>query len=63
MIITDVTDESKCCCSCKHNIRTRPDDDMHVICNCDKDGHYIGYVANFESVCDEWEEDTEWVNT
>ena len=23
--------------------------------NCDKDGHYIGYVANFTCVCDEWE--------
>ena len=59
MNIKDVTDESKCCCSCKHNIRTRYDDKMHVRCNCDKDGHYIGYVANFESVCDEWEGDSE----
>ena len=43
----------KCCCSCKHNIRTRKDD-LHVECNCEIDGHYIGYVANFESVCEEW---------
>lgn len=54
MIIKEVTDESKCCCSCKNNIRT-PVDDVHVRCNCDKDGHYIGYVANFTCVCDEWE--------
>ena len=60
MIIKDVTDERKCCCSCKHNKRTRYGDKMRYIrCNCDKDGHYIGYVANFESVCDEWEGDTE----
>lgn len=59
MTIKDVTDESKCCCSCKHNIRTSYDDKMHVKCNCDKDGHYIWYVANFESVCDEWEGDAE----
>ena len=54
MIIKYVTDESKCCCSCKHNIRTRHDN-YNVICNCNRDGHYIGYVSNFESVCDEWE--------
>lgn len=59
MIIKDVTEESKCCCSCKHNIRTRYDGTIHVRCNCDKDGHCIGYVANFESVCDEWEGDAE----
>ena len=60
MVIKDVTDERKCCCSCKHNKRTRYGDKMRYIrCNCDKDGHYIGYVANFESVCDEWEGDME----
>ena len=45
MIIKEVTDENKCCCSCKNNIRT-PIDDVHVRCNCDKDGHYIGYVSD-----------------
>ena len=54
MIIQDVTDDSKCCCSCKHNIRTF-DKDMHCTCTCERDGHYIGYVANFGDVCDEWE--------
>lgn len=56
MIIKDVTDESKCCCSCKYNIRTRTDD-VHVRCNCEIDGHYIGYVENFDQTCDEWEHD------
>lgn len=60
MTIKDVKNKYICYCSCKHNIRIRPDDDIHVICNCDKDGHYIGYVENFENVCDEWEEDTCW---
>ena len=33
MTITDVTDENKCCCSCKHNKRTRYDDNVsEVIC-------------------------------
>ena len=58
MTVKDVTDESKCCCSCRHNVRTF-DDRLHCICNCDKDGHYIGYVANFESVCEEWEGEAE----
>ena len=52
VIIKDVTDERKCCCSCNHNIRTWKD--ARCICTCDKDGHRIGYVENFEKVCDEW---------
>ena len=48
----------KCCCSCKHNIRTRTDD-IHVRCNCEIDSHYIGYVENFEQTCDEWKGETE----
>lgn len=58
MKIKDVTDESKCCCSCSHNKRTE-EKSSNITCHCDKDGHYIGYVANFESVCDEWEGDME----
>lgn len=54
MQITDVTKESECCCSCKHNIRTRGDDGF-VDTRCEIDNHYIGYVACFESVCEEWE--------
>lgn len=55
MKLTEVTDESKCCCSCRNNKRT--EQDGCIVCHCDKDGHYIGYVANFETVCDEWEEE------
>jgi hypothetical protein len=60
MTIKYVTNRTKhkCCCSCKHNIRTRTDD-VHVKCNCELDGHYIGYVENFEQTCDEWTRD-EW---
>ncbi len=54
MTIVDVTKENECCCSCTHNKRTF-DKDCHCTCTCDKDGHRIGYVANFESVCEEWE--------
>lgn len=57
MTIADVTKESECCCSCKHNIRTRGKGQS--TCNCDIDGHYIGYVACFESVCDRWEGDAD----
>ena len=56
MKLTEVTDESKCCCSCRHNIRTN-DKVWGSVCHCEKDDHYIGYVANFEQVCEEWEED------
>lgn len=53
MKLIEVTDESKCCCSCRNNKRTHHEDS--VFCNCGKDGHYIGYIANFTEVCEEWE--------
>lgn len=60
MKLTKVTDESKCCCSCKNNKRIDRGDYIAcycVACYCDKDGHYIGYIANFTEVCEEWEEE------
>lgn len=54
MTIVDVTKENECCCSCIHNKRTF-DKDHHCACACELDGHRIGYVANFDSVCEEWE--------
>lgn len=54
MKLTEVTNESKCCCSCRHNIRTN-DKVWGCVCHCEKDDHYIGYVANFTQVCEEWE--------
>ena len=53
MTITDITKEYECCCSCSHNIRKS--DGKYIYCECEIDGHYIGYVANFENVCEEWE--------
>lgn len=53
LTIVDVTNEKKCCCSCKYNKRVGKIADIK--CYCEIDGHYIGYVANFESVCGEWE--------
>lgn len=58
MILTDITKESECCCSCKHNIRKK-DKNKNIYCECEIDGHYIGYVACFETVCEEWEGDKE----
>ena len=60
MILMDVYDESKCCCSCEHNIRTW-DSNGHCTCRCDIDNHYIGYVENFDTVCDEWKSDVQKV--
>lgn len=57
MTITDVTKEEQCCCSCKHNIRKK--DEAGIYCKCEVDGHHIGYVANFERVCELWEEPKE----
>ena len=58
MQIVDVTDEYKCCCSCRHNMRKHDDEKYAgIYCECDIDEHHIGYVACFESVCERWEDD------
>lgn len=55
VVISDAVNEEQCCCRCKHNIRKKHPI-YRVICECEIDGHYIGYVANFECVCKMWEE-------
>lgn len=59
MEITYATKDEECCCSCKHNIRKKDEKQAHIYCECDIDGHHIGYVACFECVCEEWEGE-EW---
>ena len=62
MTITDITKEEECCCSCKHNIREKDErfaEFAGIYCKCEIDGHHIGYVANFERVCELWEEANE----
>ena len=59
MTITEVTEESECCCSCRHNIRKQDEKHVGIYCECEIDGHYIGYVACFESVCDEYMAESE----
>lgn len=54
MTITDIAKEEECCCTCKHNIR-KEHPKYRVICECEIDGHCIGYVACFENVCELWE--------
>ena len=50
-------ENGKVCCNCKHNIRTGEKD---IICNCDIDGHYIGYIECFEHWCRRWAKDKSW---
>lgn len=42
--------ENRCCCNCRHDIRTW--DKGNCECHCDIDGHYIGYVECFEHLID-----------
>ena len=49
--------KGKCCCNCKHDKRTW--EGGNCTTTCDIDGHYIGYVACFETMCEEWEEQDE----
>lgn len=44
--------KEKCCCTCKHNIRTG--DIGNVECHCEIDEHYINYVACFKRTCRRW---------
>ena len=41
----------RCCCTCDRNIRVKDENGMVIRCECEIDGHYIGYVACFESSC------------
>lgn len=51
-------ENGKVCCSCGHNVRT---DTKHgVECNCDIDGHYIGYIECMEHWCRRWKRDRTW---
>lgn len=59
MTITEVTEESECCCSCRHNIRKQDEKQAGIYCECEIDGHYIGYIACFESVCDKYRAESE----
>ena len=52
MHITEKTKEYECCCSCKHN--KRKSDEKGIYCECEIDGHYIGYIECFDSVCERW---------
>ena len=52
MHITEKTKEYECCCSCKHNKRKK--DGENIYCECEIDGHYIGYIECFDSVCERW---------
>ena len=40
----------RCCCTCDRNERKK-DEDGHIHCVCKIDGHYIGYLDNFEGSC------------
>lgn len=44
--------EDRVCCNCGHNIRTPQK--TYIDCNCDIDGHYIGYIDNFDCWCRHW---------
>lgn len=54
MKITQTTNEEECCCSCIHNNRKSDEKQAGIYCECELDGHYIGYVECFCSVCKEW---------
>ena len=45
------------CCNCRHNIRTDSDEYAMVLCHCEIDGHYIGYVECMTYKCKNWASD------
>lgn len=46
------------CVNCRHNIRITQDG--YCKCECDIDGHRIGYVECFEHWCRHWAKDHKW---
>lgn len=44
--------KDRVCCNCRHN--TRIAQKTYIDCNCDIDGHRIGYVQGFDSWCRRW---------
>ena len=48
--------QNRCCCNCRRNIRTK-EADKYIRCNCEIDGHYIGYAECFEGWCRHWAKD------
>lgn len=47
--------ENRVCCNCRRNIRTRNND--NVVCHCEIDGHYIGYIECMTGWCRRWASD------
>lgn len=46
------TENGKVCCNCRHRIRV---DNWKY--ECQKDGHYIGYIECMEGWCKHWASD------
>ena len=44
--------ENRCCCNCRHNIRTGTV--LNIETHCDIDGHCIDYISCFEGWCRHW---------
>lgn len=44
--------KDRVCCNCRHNKRTPKK--TYIDCNCDIDGHYIGYIQCFDNWCRHW---------
>lgn len=60
-----MSDRKRCCCNCRHDIRTW--DGGNCTNHCEIDGHYIGYIECFEGWCrrwakDKWQDDGKGVN-
>lgn len=50
-----MSERVRCCCNCRHDIRTWDGDNCTN--HCEIDGHYIGYVECFEGWCRRWASD------
>lgn len=50
--------ENRCCCNCRHDIRTGEAGNIEN--HCEIDGHYIGYCECFEGWCKHWAKEHKW---
>ena len=54
-----VEERKRCCCNCRHDIRTK-NNEGRIVCHCEIDGHYIGYVKTFTGWCRRWASDAKY---
>ena len=57
-----MAERKRVCCNCEHNIRREVTGlgKPFITCDCELDGHYIGYVECMTGWCRHWKKERKW---